>query len=73
MLSCAYTASIYHKNTVRKPYTVYSLQCIQSIQVVYSYYHGTRYTVVYWSTSIPLFSALEALAKKYATIESQLT
>ena len=39
---------------VRKPYTVYRLQCINSIQVVYSYYHGTRYTVVYRSTAIPL-------------------
>ena len=43
---------------------VYSLQCIQSIQVVYSYYHGTGYTVVYRSTAIPLeeLSVVEDLA-----------
>ena len=51
-----YTVSVYHKYTVRKPYTVYSLQGRQSIQVVYSHYHGTRYTVVYRSTAIPLLT-----------------
>ena len=60
-----YTVSVYHKYTVRKPYTVYSLQCIQSIQVVYSYYHGTRYTVVSRSTAIPLdYARLEGDASR---------
>ena len=48
------TVSVYHKYTARKPYTLYSLQCIQIIQAVYSCYHGGRYTVVYRSTATPL-------------------